>query len=154
LVLLRRGFAAIASIEVAIKYPSTDSKGMVVKTIVHFEIPANDVENLSKFYADVFGWKFDKQQMSDMEYWTITTGPRGKAVFGGMYKRTGATDTPRNYIAVDKIDKAIETFMGAGGREVVPKAEIPTIGWSFIGADPEGNLIALFQATPPPKKKA
>jgi uncharacterized protein len=126
---------------------------MVVKTIVHFEIPANDVERLSKFYSDVFGWKFGKQQMQDMDYWMITTGPRGKGVFGGMYKRTGAGDLPRNYIAVDKIDAAIETFKNAGGREVVPKAEIPTIGWSFIGADPEGNLIALFQGMPPPPKK-
>jgi uncharacterized protein len=126
---------------------------MVVKTIVHFEIPANDVEVLSKFYSDVFGWKFGKQQMQDMDYWMITTGPRGKAVFGGMYKRTGETDVPRNYIAVDKIDESIEDFKNAGGREVIGKAEIPTIGWSFIGADPEGNLIALFQGMPPPPKK-
>lgn len=126
---------------------------MVVKTIVHFEIPANDVERLSKFYSDVFGWKFAKEQMQDIDYWMINTGPRGKAVFGGMYKRTGAGDLPRNYIAVDKIDQAIETFKNAGGREVVAKAEIPKIGWSFIGADPEGNLIALFQTAPPPPKK-
>ncbi|MDA4115983.1 MAG: VOC family protein [Thaumarchaeota archaeon] len=126
---------------------------MVTKTIVHFEIPANDPGSLSKFYSDIFGWKFKKEQMSDIDYWTITTGPRGKGIFGGMYKRTGATDLPRNYIAVDKIDKSIETFKNAGGREVVGKAEIPTIGWSFIGADPEGNLIALFQAAPPPPKK-
>lgn len=126
---------------------------MVVKTIVHFEIPANDVERLSKFYSDVFGWKFAKEQMQDIDYWMINTGPRGKAVFGGMYKRTGAGDLPRNYIAVDKIDQAIETFKNAGGREVVAKAEIPKVGWSFIGADPEGNLIALFQTAPPPPKK-
>lgn len=126
---------------------------MVVKTIVHFEIPANDVERLSKFYSDVFGWKFAKEQMQDIDYWMINTGPRGKAVFGGMYKRTGAGDLPRNYIAVDKIDQAIETFKNAGGREVVAKAEIPKIGWSFIGADPEGNLIALFQTAPPPPRK-
>lgn len=126
---------------------------MVVKTIVHFEIPANDVERLSKFYSDVFGWKFAKEQMQDIDYWMINTGPRGKAVFGGMYKRTGAGDLPRNYIAVDKIDQAIETFKNAGGREVVAKAEIPKVGWSFIGADPEGNLIALFQGAPPPPKK-
>jgi uncharacterized protein len=118
---------------------------MVTKTIVHFEIPANDIGKLSKFYSDVFGWKFEKTQMSDMDYWTISTGPRGKSVGGGMYKRTGATDVPRNYINVDKIDKHIEAFKKAGGREVVEKMEVPTMGWSFIGADPEGNLIALFE---------
>jgi uncharacterized protein len=125
---------------------------MVTKTIVHFEIPANDIDKLSKFYSDVFGWKFDKAQMSDMEYWTISTGPRGKSVGGGMYKRTGATDVPRNYIGVDKIDKHIEAFKDAGGREVVGKMEVPAMGWSFIGADPEGNLIALFETAAAPRR--
>ena len=29
-------------------------------TIVHFEIPANDVEKLKKFYGDLFGWTIEK----------------------------------------------------------------------------------------------
>jgi len=126
---------------------------MVTKTVVHFEIPANDLARLSKFYSDVFGWKFEKAQMSDMEYWTISTGPRGKSVGGGMYKRTGATDVPRNYIGVDKIDKHIEAFKKAGGREVVGKMEVPNMGWSYIGADPEGNLIALFEGMAAPRRR-
>jgi predicted enzyme related to lactoylglutathione lyase len=125
---------------------------VVTKTIVHFEIPANDLAKLSKFYSDVFGWKFEKTQMSDMDYWMISTGPRGKSVGGGMYKRTGATDVPRNYINVDKIDKHIEAFKNAGGREVVGKMEVPKMGWSFIGADPEGNLIALFETIAAPRR--
>jgi len=127
---------------------------MVTKTIVHFEIPANDPASLSKFYSEVFGWKFNKEQMSDIDYWVISTGPRGKSVGGGMYKRTGATDVPRNYIGVDKIDKHIEAFKKAGGREVVGKMEVPKMGWSYIGADPEGNLIALFEAMAPPRRRA
>ena len=126
---------------------------MVTKTIVHFEIPANDPAALSKFYTDVFGWKFNKGQMSDMDYWTISTGPRGKSVGGGMYKRTGATDVPRNYIGVDKIDKHIEAFKKAGGREIAGKAEVPKMGWSYIGADPEGNLIAMFETMTPPRRR-
>ncbi len=62
-----------------------------------------------------------------------------------MYKRSGPEDRPRNYIGVDKIDEAIAEFKSAGGSEVVGKQEIPGQGWSFIGADPEGNFIALFE---------
>ena len=40
---------------------------MVTKTMVHFEIPANDIAKLSKVYSDVFGWKLDKARMSDMD---------------------------------------------------------------------------------------
>ncbi len=125
---------------------------MVVKTIVHFEIPANDAERLSQFYSRVFGWKFERSPMPDMEYWMISTGPQGQSVGGGMYRRMGPNDGPRNYVLVDRIDPAIAEFKAAGGREVVPKAEVPGMGLSFIGADPEGNLIALWESTmaPPP----
>ncbi len=118
---------------------------MVVKTIVHFEIPASDVEKLSRFYSDVFGWKFTKAPMPDMEYWMISTGPRAKSIGGGMYKKDREEDMPRNFIAVDKIDRAIEAFQSAGGKEVVGKQEVPGMGWSYIGTDPEGNLLALWE---------
>jgi uncharacterized protein len=118
---------------------------MVIKTVVHFEIPAEDAAKLSKFYSDVFGWKFEKAQMPDMEYWMITTGPRNKSVGGGMYKKSGPTDVPRNYIQVNKIDEHIAAFKKAGGKEAVGKMEVPGMGWSYIGIDPEGNMIAMFE---------
>jgi len=126
---------------------------MVTKTIVHFEIPANDPAVLSKFYADVFGWKFEKAPMPDIEYWMISTGPRGKSVGGGMYRKSAPTDSPRNFIAVDKIDRYIEVFKAAGGKELVGKMEVPKMGWSFIGMDPEGNTIALWEATQSPRRR-
>jgi uncharacterized protein len=118
---------------------------MVVKTVVHFEIPANDAERLSRFYSECFGWKFEKVPIPGMEYWLITTGPRGKSVSGGMYKKMGENDRPRNFIGVDKIDPAIEKFKAAGGAEIVGKQEVPGQGWSFIGTDPEGNVLALWE---------
>jgi len=41
---------------------------MVTKTIVHFEIPADNPESLSKFYSEVFRWKFEKSSIPDMDY--------------------------------------------------------------------------------------
>ena len=125
---------------------------MVIKTVVHFEIPATDTERLSRFYSECFGWKFEKAPMPGMEYWLIATGPRGKSVGGGMYKKTDEHDRPRNFIAVDKIDQAIEKFKSAGGTEVVEKQEVPGQGWSFIGADPEGNLVALWEQAAQPRQ--
>ena len=123
---------------------------MVVKTVVHFEIPATDVERLSKFYSDVFGWKFEKMPMGQMSYWMITTGPQNKSVNGGMMQRMSPQETPRNYINVEEIDSAIASFVAAGGREAVGKQEVPGFGWSYIGIDPEGNMVGLFQGTAPP----
>jgi predicted enzyme related to lactoylglutathione lyase len=124
---------------------------MVIKTVVHFEIPANDAERLSRFYTEVFGWKFEKAPIPGMEYWLISTGPRGKSVGGGMYTKMGEGDKPRNFIAVEKLDAAIEKFKGAGGSEVVGKQEVPGQGWSFIGADPEGNVLALWEQMAQPR---
>lgn len=126
---------------------------MVNKTIVHFEIPADEPEKLAKFYSDVFGWKFEKVPLGEMDYWMITTGPRNKSVGGGMYKKTEPGDTPRNFVNVDKIDKHIEAFMNAGGKQLVGKAEVPKMGWSFIGTDPEGNVIALWEAMTRPRRR-
>ena len=125
----------------------------VTPTIVHFEIPADDIELLRKFYSEVFGWKFEKASMPEMEYWMITTGPRGKSVGGGMYKKM-AREGPRNFIAVSDIDEAIGRFSRAGGREIVGKQEVPKMGWSYIGADPEGNVIALWEANMPVTQRA
>ena len=119
---------------------------MAVKTIVHFEIPADDVGSLSKFYRDVFGWKFDLSPMPEMEYWLITTGPAGKSVGGGMYKKMHPRDSPRNFKAVEEIDSVIAAFKKAGGKELVEKMEVPNVGFTFIGADPEGNVIGLHES--------
>ena len=122
---------------------------MVVRTIVHFEIAATDADRLARFYSQVFGWKFEKAGMPGMDYWLISTGPRGKSIGGGMYRKTGPDDRPRNYILVEKIDEAIRTFRAAGGTVVVGKMEVPGMGFSFIGADPEGNHIALWEPKMP-----
>jgi uncharacterized protein len=118
---------------------------MVVKTVVHFEIPANDVDRLSKFYKEVFGWKFKKTPMPDFDYWVISTGPEGKSVGGGMYKKMSAQDGPRNWIQVSEIDSAIEVFKKAGGKEMMGKEQVPGIGYTYLGSDPEGNAIGLFE---------
>ena len=47
-------------------------------TIVHFEIPSDDIERSKKFYSELFGWAIEKFQGTvnmpvDMEYYVITT---------------------------------------------------------------------------------
>ena len=37
---------------------------MVDRTVVHFEIPAEDVEKLKSFYTKLFGWKIEKWERS------------------------------------------------------------------------------------------
>ena len=37
--------------------------------VEHFEIPADDVENLKNFYTSLFGWQFEKGQTQG--YWMV-----------------------------------------------------------------------------------
>ncbi len=51
-------------------------------SIVHFEIPADDIQRAKTFYSDLFGWRMES--MPGMDYTMIDTfGAPG----GGMMKR-------------------------------------------------------------------
>ena len=123
-------------------------------TVVHFEIPANDVKKLKAFYEKVFGWKIIRTPMPDVEYWNIVTVPTDEkgmkqrpGVNGGLYPRTPATQSaPQvNYISIENIDEYIDKVTKAGGKILVPKMQIPTVGWFAIAVDPEGNAFGLLQ---------
>lgn len=100
---------------------------------------------MSKFYSDLFDWKFAKQDMPGMDYWMIETTGQGLGhLNGGMYLKQG-NESPRFYIGVDDIDSHTQRFRDAGGVVLVEKQEVPGFGWAVIGSDPEGNVLGLFQ---------
>ena len=120
-------------------------------TIVHFEIPAENVEKLKKFYFDLFGWKIEKSP-GPTDYWMIETVPVDEkmqplrpGVNGGMYKKFGPEQRPVNYISVESIDEYIKKIISLGGKIVQKKQEIPDVGWIAVALDPEGNQFAMLQ---------
>lgn len=125
---------------------------MVDHTIVHFEIPADDVEKIRKFYSKLFVWKIEKMQ-GFAEYWNVETVPvddKGMllrpGVNGGMMKKQNPEHKPVNYIAVESVDKYSKKIEELGGKITVPKQEIPGIGWWAFPLDPEGNQFGIFQS--------
>jgi len=125
---------------------------MVDHTIVHFEIPADDMEKLRKFYSKLFGWKIEKTP-GPIEYWMIETVPVDKkgmpirpGVNGGMMKRQQPEHKPVNYIAVESVDEYTKKIKALGGKVLVPKMEVPGIGWWALALDPEGNQFAILQS--------
>lgn len=120
-------------------------------TIVHFEIPASDVERLKNFYSRLFNWKIDKVP-GPMEYWLITTVPIDEAgilkepgVNGGMMKKQDPNQNVTNYISVESVDEYSRKVQELGGRTIVPKQEIPEMGYFAICIDPEGNTFAIWE---------
>lgn len=124
-------------------------------TVIHFEIPAEDVEKLKKFYSDVFGWKIQKSPMP-MDYWIIQTVPMDEkgnplrpGINGGLFKKENQTLKPVNYISVESIDQSIQKIKQSGGKIVQPKTTIDGVGSFAIALDPEGNEIGVLQPQMP-----
>ena len=122
-------------------------------TIIHFEIPANDVEKIKQFYTQLFGWKIEKD--SNMEYYSVMTVPfdeKGNpirpGVNGGMYKREMPQQQPVNYISVESVDEYSKKVTDLGGEIIVAKTEIPQMGWFALAKDTEGNVFGIFEMMP------
>ena len=115
-------------------------------TIVHFEIPTDDLERAKKFYTDLFGWKIEKYS-GPMEYWMITTtNEKGeKALEGGMMQRQNPQQPITNYIDVPSIDEYTVKVEKLGGKVAVPKTAIPGIGYFAVCFDTENNSFAIWE---------
>ena len=127
------------------------------RTIVHFEIPANNPEKLSEFYKNLFGWKIEKMSMGNMDYWMIETragtaqdmekAQTTAGTNGGMMKKMDAGQLPVNYVMVESVDDFSKKIQSLGGKIIVPKTPIPNMGVFAAGLDPEGNPVGIFETT-------
>jgi predicted enzyme related to lactoylglutathione lyase len=120
-------------------------------TIIHFEIPAQDVEKLKQFYEEVFGWKII-QYPRPIDYWVIQTVPVDSngmtlrpGVNGGMFKKQQPEVKPLNYFSVESINDYLTKILRLGGKVISTKQEVPNVGWIAAAEDPEGNLFAIIQ---------
>lgn len=115
---------------------------------VHFDISAEDPERVTKFYGEVFDWKFNKWD-GPMDYWLISTGQNGEpGIDGGLSKRSEHSNGTMNTIGVSSIDDYVERITRAGGTITMPKMPIPGVGWFASAADPEGNYFGIMQPDP------
>jgi predicted enzyme related to lactoylglutathione lyase len=117
-------------------------------TIVHFEIPADDIERAVKFYSGLFGWEI--KQVHELDYWMISTGgdeggKGGKAVGGGILKRQDPAQRAINYIGVSSVDDYITKVRELGGSIAVPKKAVPGWGYFAVCLDMEGNAFGLWE---------
>jgi predicted enzyme related to lactoylglutathione lyase len=112
--------------------------------IVHFEIPAQDMERLKQFYSQLLGWKFEAAPGMP-NYMMITPAAQGDGINGGLMKKTVPQQTGVNYVMVESVADYAEKAKQLGGQVVVPKTAIPKMGWFAVCLDPEGNPIGLFE---------
>lgn len=115
-------------------------------TIVHFDVPADDIDRAKKFYKDLFDWKIEPMP-GPMEYFEISTNSEeGKeSVAGGMGKRQQPGTGIINYIGVSSIDIYIEKAKKLGAKIIMPKTTVPGFGYLAVFLDTENNSLGLWE---------
>lgn len=119
--------------------------------VVHFEVPADDVERARKFYREAFGWQM--QPVPEMSYTMVRTTETDEtgmpaspgAINGGLAQRGGAITAPVVTIAVDDIDQALTTVERLGGKTAARRQAVGDMGFTGYFVDTEGNIVGLWQ---------
>jgi len=121
-------------------------------TVVHFEIPADDVERGRKFYSSLFGWKIERADVKvdgdAMDYWMISTSGDSNdktSLGGGLMKRKDPQQPNLNYIGVPSIDEYSKKVEELGGSVLIPKTKVEGIGFFAVCTDTEKNSFALWE---------
>ena len=130
-----------------------------MRKVVHFEIPADDLDRAKSFYGSVFGWDLQTMPMpGGGEYTSVVTTPVDEqtqvptdpgAINGGLFQRSENLDlsSPVITIDVDAIDDALAQVEASGGTVVTPRTAIEGMGAFAYFKDPDGNVLGLWETT-------
>jgi predicted enzyme related to lactoylglutathione lyase len=92
---------------------------------------------LKTFFSNIFDWKF-----TDLPGYTMIDGVGG--IFEAPDPQMPIMVTP--YVTVADLGGTEAKITAAGGQIYKSKQEVPGRGWFTIFADPDGNVLALWQA--------
>jgi uncharacterized protein len=124
--------------------------------VVHFEMPYDNCQRMTKFYESAFGWHTQMLGEEMGNYVLATTTDSGEdgpkrpgAINGGFFARK--PDWPGQHpsvvIAVDDIKAAVRKVRDAGGTVLGEPMEIPGVGHYVSFTDTEGNRVSMLQPT-------
>jgi len=121
--------------------------------VVHFEIPAENLERAKKFYSENFGWKLHQLGPEVGNYVLVHTGPTDEQgmpqdrafINGGLMPRDPSASSPVLVIAVADADQTVEKVKRSGGRLVGEILDIPNVGRYARVQDTEGNVIGVIK---------
>lgn len=125
--------------------------------VVHFEMPFDNRQRMSKFYESAFGWQ-TQMLGEDMDNYVLATttetdenGPRRPgAINGGFFpkKPDWPAQHPSIVIAVNDIKESVKKVTDAGGKVLGAPMDIPGVGQYVSFTDTEGNRVSMLQPIP------
>jgi uncharacterized protein len=124
---------------------------MKKNSVAHFEIYADDPDQLEQFYTSLFDWKIER--MPNMDYRlikTVDTDAKGMptqtgGINGGLMKRPAGYEGRAwvNYVNVESLEASIDRAQKLGASLMKGKSAVPGMGWFAMLTDPQGNPFAL-----------
>jgi len=111
--------------------------------IVHVELSSKDRHKDAKFYSELFGWKMT--HMDEMGYTMFDPGSEPGGGLAPIDDNTPAGST-MIHVGTDDIEATLAKVASLGGKQRVPKTEIPGMGWFALFTDLSGNTVGLYTA--------
>lgn len=113
-------------------------------TLAHFSINADDLDRAKRFYQKVFGWTFNA--WGPPGFYMI----EGAGVMGSLQGRRDLIPETRTLgfectIGVDSIDATEKAVLASGGKVVLARSVIATVGTLMFFQDSEGNVFGAMQ---------
>ena len=110
--------------------------------IVHAEVVGKNGPALQDFYADVFGWKQNRDLPGG---YAMTDAADSGIVMGVGPNQDGGAGWVTFYVWVDSIDDTLATVEKGGGKTIMPKYSPAPGNTLAMFADPEGHIIGLSE---------
>ena len=120
--------------------------------VVHFAIHADDLDRARRFYAGVFGWRFEA--WGPPGFFRVRTGtdadPGIEGALHGRHEPLAGTGM-RGFectVSVDDLPAIRAAVVEHGGTIVSDEVEIPTVGTLIQFLDTEGNTVSAMHYEP------
>jgi predicted enzyme related to lactoylglutathione lyase len=122
---------------------------LVINTLRHFAINANDINRARRFYEKVFGWKFEAWGPPD--FYLIHSGTaREPGIRGALQlRRELVPGKPMiGYecsFSIADADRTAAAVRASGGRIIMEKTILTGVGDLIFFEDPEGNVAGAMR---------
>lgn len=127
-------------------------------SVVHFELPADNLGRMAKFYKQAFAWELT-QLGPEMDNYVIAHTTKTDSnnmvevpgtINGGLFHRTRSIFSPSIVISVKDIQESMKRVTEAGGiilggKKPAIADDIPGVGLLISFIDTEENRLSMLQ---------
>ena len=118
------------------------------------DLMTRDVAGASRFYGELFGWRFENTKRGERPYVVARSGATPVAGLVDVSAIAGAGPQWLSFMAVADVDKALVLARADGGTVLVEPRDLPLARAAVI-TDPDGAPLGLAQlrhAVPDPEQ--